>query len=225
MAVILFIVSVASYPASPFLFAYPDGLSYDIGSDNQSGKLGKWSAGVSYKLGVCYTGRDLVGESSDPYDPFKWLYLLNAVNLGIIYHIAPHNAIGLDFGYGWTALRSRHLQCFSIGVVKQLGLHYFGEIELIHGQHKMVEYKYNYDDPVVVDSAQVTRKCFGAGFLYSFVWGKVSSRGITISPIISLRLALAREYENDAPEEWNRHTRITINYSGIYLGLKLNWGG
>ncbi|MDI6839603.1 MAG: hypothetical protein QMD71_01900 [bacterium] len=71
----------------------------------------RWSVGVGYSPGICYTGEDLVGESQEEWDinPFRWLYWLNLVEGNVYYRINEKWEIEIGTGYGWARLKNRRV--------------------------------------------------------------------------------------------------------------------
>ena len=209
----------------------------------------KWSFGIGYTGGVCYTGDDLVAAPKEEFDlnPLRLFYWLNSLEASVYYPVTQKSAIEVGLSYGWTHLSDRsgwfeviypdnemgYLQGMNSCNIKNIilslnkifasGFLIGGEI--IYGEGITTETLTSTSWEIIRWST-VVRRCLGAGFVIKYSPIYPQRKKINILPFISFKISSAYEIWNNSPwnEYWNQ--KLFLGFSGIYIGIiKLNNGG
>jgi len=199
--------------------------------------------------------RKYVGDMTfDPMVALKInLYWLNSIELSAIYPMEGDRGIEVGVGFGWTELNERNgwdnsfsppdttymygnlgggvnvdmkrinifvgkiMQNKSVGI--EIGYTYFKTIEVLS------YYRPN-ENWTTIDKSNVIRHCIGGG-IYLFVnhlVGKMDRMLIFLYG--GGKFAFDFEILNNSPFKWTGvEKKESINFSGIYVGIKMNIGG
>jgi len=208
----------------------------------------KLGFGFGYSGGICYTGQDL--RKSDGWKVLPWdliaeqLYWLNSIEGSVTYPVNEDWGIEVGLGYEWVKTGGTGLEPiyymdsttgedYSIGtgewklyankleILKTSKVFNYG-IELIFAYPRTVESKVRlHPSYEVIEEHIVTRYCLGGSVLLRWESGLKISRLVKLVPFLSVKIGMAKEVKNNSPWEWN--DKLELNFSGLYIGLKLEF--
>jgi len=175
------------------------------------------------------------------------LYYLNSIEVSATYPLKKGKGIEVGMGYGWTKLNEGgistdiydffgdtdiHLR-WGVSKVEKFTL-YLANSPIDHGISKGIELIFSkgygieryYENWDLKDSLNVVRNGIGGGIFIKWCPKRVKiSRNIRIIPFLLFRLAFANEFNNDSPRKDMWKDKLELNYSVLYGGIKLNFGG
>ena len=214
--------------------------------------LRRLSYSIGYSGGLCYTGRDLMKYSSGwdvmPWmTPSNYLYWLNSVEISAIYPLGNKKGIEVGVGYGWARLegyggvstdiynfsndtnihlrwgvrKTEKIYLYMANLPNDYGFSVGGELIYSKG-HGIERYYENWD---LKDSLCVIRNGIGGGIFIRWFTKIEISENLNVGPFILVRAAYSYEFQNNSPRKGMWKDKLELNFSGIYVGVKLNFGG
>ncbi|RKX71384.1 hypothetical protein DRP53_01745 [candidate division WOR-3 bacterium] len=200
--------------------------------------------GVGYSGGVCGVGEDLMPAASSFFiDIFQLFYFLNSIDATIGYQVDRNHEIEFGLEYGWAHLANKGglvmwskdweittgkwwLSRYSLTLKKipgiSVGPFHLG-LEFNYAEAKTVESRYEMINGnwMLIDTSTVIRRCLGWGALLRWEKRIAINQNLLISPFGLFRASAAEEYYNSAkwPKKWEH--RLSLEFTGIYVGLSI----
>jgi hypothetical protein len=213
----------------------------------------KVSFGIGYEGGLCYTGEDLLSNSSGQWirNPF---YRMNSLEANIWYKFNPRYAIGVGSGYMWATLKDRSGSLYIPHSPTESGwVHLSTDWEIMaipiilvvkrtfspNVTPKFCILEINYYLSKGEDTEKASQAQSGGEEVIRTVPVTIQGRGLggafTVGVeksflqqwkgyfSLTLRIGMATEYENNAPEDVVWKGPITFNFSGLYINVGIEY--
>ena len=193
--------------------------------------------GMGYSGGVCWTGDDLRRYTEWTMDPFTLigsnLYWLSSIGVSALYKVNENRLIEVGLSYGWAYLRDR-VGWFKVCSIrgKKVHLRELNSCKIKHFTLSLrissIRTEVNYSECrswELPGGTEVLRRCLGGGLAFEVQPRYYRHQKLRILPFVSLKIAGAAEIWNNSPwkEYWGR--KLILNFSGMYGGLRLSYGG
>jgi len=180
------------------------------------------------------------------------LYWLNSIEISALYKVNENRGIEVGLNYGWAHLKDRFgwdsyfdppdtsyldamvgggidcsLKSIHInigGVPRKGGLIYGVDVGgAVLKTSESLYYKKTNGEWIEAETADVSRFCAGGGFYI----GLRTNLSQSISTFFTkVKIAVKPEVASDSPFKWTNATRrITVIFSGLYIGIKFYFGG
>jgi len=187
-------------------------------------------------------------------NPSNYLYYLNSIEVSAIYPLKNGKGIEVGMGYGWAKLNDRigwdsiftppdttymygNLGGGSDIAIKRTHA-FIGKItrnrtfgiEIEYANFGTTEvlsyYKSGVSEWTTIDKSDVVRHCIGGGIYLFFkhLLGEIDRTSIFLYG--GGKIAYVFEILNNSPFKWTGvEKKERLNFSGLYVGIKLNFGG
>ena len=177
----------------------------------------KWSFGIGYTGGVCYTGDDLVAAPKEEFDlnPLRWFYWLNSLEASIYYPVTQKSALEIGGGWWWAEIHPDKFENWEFNLFPIFLGYHFSKFAL--------KLKYIFllaKDPGKVPGS-IKAEGEGKGYVFNLEYNTNKYIGLDLN--LGWGNYLAKEYYPD--QIYERIVNMCFNGIGFSIGYKFNIKG